>query len=126
MQSTLLIFALLFAYGLRLASKEEDLYENLARATGIVADTTWIIEMVDIVKDWIYLYIFKHNWWAYITLIISIVLPISIADAVAASGTGGEFIRHFLMFLGFTVEENYPKYIRVDSTIAIALIENVP
>ena len=76
--------------------------------------------MIDLVKDWIYLYVFKHVWWAFLTLIISIVLPISIACS-----TSDNFTLNFLKFLGFTVDDG-PKTGRVLATILIALVENVP
>ena len=76
--ATLLVLATLYAYGLYLASKGINLGQELSKKTGIVADTTWVVETIDIVKDWIYLYMFKHVWWAFLTLVISIVLPISV------------------------------------------------
>ena len=79
-----------------------------------------MIETIDLVKDWIYLYIFKHVWWAFLTLIISIVLPISVACALLKY-----FTFNFLQFLAFTVEKG-PKRERAEATIGIALVENVP
>lgn len=121
----MLIFALLFAYGLKLASNGEDLYRKLAKATGIVADTTWIIEMVDLVKDWIYLFMFKHVRLAYITLLTSITFPMSLACSFWSGSYGNTFIKALLEFMGFTVDSE-PKEKRVICTVAIALLENVP
>jgi len=41
---------------------------------------TWVLEILDMYKDWVLLFAFSHARWAYLTLISSIVLPFALAD----------------------------------------------
>lgn len=82
MFSSWLFLAPLVAQGLYLKYKNRDYLDELSKKVGFIVNTTWAIETLDIIKDWIYLYVFKHEWWVVLILVFSIVAPFSFADSV--------------------------------------------
>jgi len=42
---------------------------------------TWVLEILDLYKDWVLLFAFPHATWAYLGLIFSIVFPFAFVDS---------------------------------------------
>ena len=83
--------------------------------------------MIDIVKDWFYLYIFKHSFWDYLILLLSITVPFSSINTLVGGGDVEKgLIGNFLQFIGFVVIEDEDQPFRAASIVLIALVENVP
>lgn len=64
-----------------LSSQGVDVPNKVVHATGMTAKVKWIFETIDMIKDWMYLFLFKHTFGAMITLIISLTVPFAIVDA---------------------------------------------
>lgn len=79
---------------------EEELFKDKKGRTGALV--TWILELVDIVKDWIYLLMFKHKPRAFLILAFSLSIPFAFFDQYWASTH--TFIRNLLNFIGIMVE----------------------
>jgi len=61
---------------------------------------TWVLEILDLYKDWVLLFAFPHATWAYLGLIFSIVFPFAFAD-----GLGDEdktVAQSLLVYFGLT------------------------
>jgi len=81
---------------------------------------TWILELLDMYKDWVLLFAFSHARWAYLGLIGSIVVPFALANVFDKP-----FTHNVLNFFGLT-DGKYDKIDRVITVFAIALFENIP
>ena len=64
-----------------LSSQGVNVPTQVVHATGLTAKVKWIFETIDLIKDWLYLFLFKHTFGAMITLIISLTVPFAIVDA---------------------------------------------
>jgi len=78
--SSLLVLAYLVPIGYIMNSRGKDLKEELAKKTGLLSTVTWVLEILDLYKDWVLLFAFPHATWAYLGLIFSIVFPFAFAD----------------------------------------------
>lgn len=74
----------------------------IAKKSGLASKITWILECVDMYKDWVYLFAFYHAPWAYHMLIISMVLPFAICDIGSNDASGNTIAHNLLNFVGFT------------------------
>ena len=71
------------AIGAKLA-RTKTLREYTKQKGGLISKLSWILEIIDIVKDWIYIFMFNHGWGALIVLLISVTLPFGIIDMFGA------------------------------------------
>jgi len=85
---------------------------------------TWILELLDMYKDWVLLFAFSHARWAYLGLIGSIVVPFAMADA-DGSEDGITFAHNVLNFFGLTDGKKDKRY-RGEIVLFIAFFENIP
>jgi len=86
---------------------------------------TWVLEILDMYKDWVLLFAFSHARWAYIGLITSIVLPFAAADSFGSDNYGNTFAHNLLNFFGLTDGKDDKGY-RVFIVFVIAALENIP
>ena len=101
MYATWIILATFIALGYYLASRGKRVINEMSKATGFMAKFSLIFETLDLVKDWIYFFTFRHSQWAIITLLISITLPFGIMHSVITLDKTPTF--HALtIFLGLT------------------------
>lgn len=105
-------------------SKGRRVVRQIAEKEGILAKITFILECIDMFKDWVYLFALDHAAWAYHLLIASIVLPFAVAD-YNGSLLNNSLAHNFLIYIGLTDEGN-DKYRRVESVLYIAALENIP
>lgn len=75
-----IILALLIVNGLKQGSKGENIFKNMAYKSGILAGIVWILELIDLFKDIIYLFSFPHTGLMFFVLVCSIVIPFAIYD----------------------------------------------
>jgi len=83
---------------------------------------TWILELLDMYKDWVLLFAFSHARWAYLGLIGSIVFPFALLNW----GNDNTFTHNVLNFFGLTDGSKKDKFNRGGIVFAIALFENIP
>jgi len=63
---------------------------------------TWVLEILDLYKDWVLLFAFPHATWAYLGLIFSIVFPFAFADMVGSDEKGYTLAQSLLVYFGLT------------------------
>jgi len=119
--SSLLVLAYLVPIGYIMNSRGKDLKEELAKKTGLLSTLTWVLEILDLYKDWVLLFAFPHATWAYLGLIFSIVFPFAFADMVG----NNTFAHNLLNYFGLTDDKD-DKQLRVFTVIVIAAFENIP
>jgi len=102
----------------------KDVWDELAKKTGLLAKFTWALEMLDMYKDYMYLFAFYHKPWASILLIASIVVPFALSDWLG-SDEGFTFLHNVLNYIGLTDDET-DKELRIISVFLIAALENIP
>jgi len=120
--SSLLVLAYLVPIGYIMNSRGKDLKEELAKKTGLLSTVTWVLEILDLYKDWVLLFAFPHATWAYLGLIFSIVLPFAFVDALIDNNT---LAHNLLNFFGLTDGKDDKGY-RVFIVFVIAAFENIP
>jgi len=81
---------------------------------------TWILELLDMYKDWVLLFAFSHARWAYLGLIGSIVVPFALLNL-----SDNTLAHNVLNFFGLT-DGKKDKKDRGDIVFLIALLENIP
>lgn len=70
-------------------------------SSGLADKVTWMIEMYDLYKDWIYFYMFHHIFIARVILAFSLTYPF--AHAMSFKGANDRTVIHnFLLFIGIT------------------------
>ena len=106
-------------------STVKDVFEELAKKTGLLSTVTWMLEIFDMYKDWGLLFAFQHARWAVHGLIFSIVSPFAFADWFASAEYGNTVAHTLLNFLGLTDDKD-DKELRVATVFAIAAFENIP
>ena len=102
----------------------KDVWDELAKKTGLLAKFTWALEMLDMYKDYVYLFAFYHKPWASILLIASIVVPFALSD-LEGSSRDFTFLHNVLNYIGLTDNKN-DKQSRILSVFLIAALENIP
>jgi len=56
--SLYLVFSYLVPKGYIMKSRGKDVFEELAKKTGLLSTVTWMLEIFDMYKDWVYLFAF--------------------------------------------------------------------
>ena len=97
----LLIFLAVFmAFGYALQSLGKDVMKERAIAKSIIPNYVWgIAELYDLYKDLRILFTILHSNLIKWVMILSIILPITISDAVSARNN---LIHNFMTHIGFT------------------------
>jgi len=119
------IFALLFVLSYLLSKAYITYYDEKAEEgllDKLQSYVTWILELLDMYKDWVLLFAFSHARWAYLGLIGSIVFPFALLNW----GNDNTFTHNVLNFFGLTDGSKKDKYLRGQIVFVIALFENIP
>ena len=106
-----------------LASKKG--LEATGLAATVNAKISWMLEIIDFVKDWIYLFMFRHRLMPFLILAFSLSFPFALFDKFVNDDYGTFLIRNIMTFLGITVTEKDREY-RLVAKGYITLFENVP
>ena len=110
-------------------SKGIEVFYKALEATGLVAKInakiSWMLEIIDFAKDWIYLFMFRHRLLPFLILDFSLSFPFALHDAESNEKFETYLIHNFLTFLGITVTEDDRKA-RKHATVWITFFENVP
>lgn len=85
----------------------------------------WILELIDLYKDWVYLFAFIHQKWAFCLLIASIVLPFAIVESAGNDGNNFTVAHSFLNYIGLT-EDDQDQLNRTFAVFLMAGFENIP
>ena len=84
-----------------------------------------MLEIIDFVKDWIYLFMFRHRLRPFLILAFSLSFPFALYDANANMEFRTLLIHNITIFLGITVNEA-DKRSRKRATNFTSILKNVP
>jgi hypothetical protein len=90
---------------------------------GLLSNITWVLELVDQYKDFIYFYSFPHSLPIQFVLAFSMTTPFAIMHADGGKDRG--LAENLMLFLGLIDDEEGLKE-RYGATLLIALFENIP
>ena len=87
----------------------------------------FLLEMIEMVKDYMYLFAFYHRPWASILLIFSITFPMSMTDWDHSMGTkyNRTFAHSMLTYLSIGCDDDLDRMLRAGSLFYITALENI-
>ena len=73
---------------------------ELAEERGLLSKVKWMLEILDMYKDWKLLFAFPHATWAFLILSFSIVFPFAFADMIESEMCDNTLAHSFLIHIG--------------------------
>jgi len=103
-----------------MTSKGKDPEDNLSK--GLLSKITWVLELVDQYKDFIYFYSFPHSLTIQFVLAFSMTTPFAICHSFNEDNGLAE---NLINFLGL-IDDKDGLVERFAATLFITLFENIP